>query len=200
MKFYVQNDLFQLLRADSFSQNLFISRQLVKNPAVTGLFYGIVFSRTCTGKKHTNPPVFPQKNGETGPQAGAFLSRKTQRSGFSTVWRPPRGRAAFCGVDFVPLHSAKIYPNKRGPHEIADFAAAISAADGPHGAAPLFAASILCRLRRPKSIQIKGDPTKSQISWGESACKPGSVYAAIYLGCASPHTSSHLSGDWPSKP
>ncbi len=39
--------------------------------ALVFFFYSIVFSRTCAGKKHRNPPVFPQENRETGPQAGA---------------------------------------------------------------------------------------------------------------------------------
>ena len=33
-----------------------------------------VFAVTCAGQKNVDPPIFPQQNGETGPQAGAKLT------------------------------------------------------------------------------------------------------------------------------
>jgi len=45
------------------------------------LFLQFVFSGTCASKKPICPPIFPQKNGETGPQAGIKMSKATQRSG-----------------------------------------------------------------------------------------------------------------------
>ncbi|MGM9639003.1 MAG: hypothetical protein ACI3XT_05370, partial [Butyricicoccaceae bacterium] len=47
-------------------------------------FYEMFFHGHVPGK-NTVPAVFPQKNGETGPQAGIPLSKKTQRSGFLTA-------------------------------------------------------------------------------------------------------------------
>ena len=43
---------------------------LIKKFAVPNFLLLICFPRTCAGEKHTNPPYFPQKIGETGPQAG----------------------------------------------------------------------------------------------------------------------------------
>ncbi len=49
-----------------------------------------VFAVTCAWQIHPDPPILPQQNGETAPQRGAYLSKRS--AAFLTASFPSRGR------------------------------------------------------------------------------------------------------------